>query len=61
MLPPEPDIHASLIADVFARDCKSRDLLADVAGKWAVLALLGVLVIALRRGTAPLVEAREQA
>jgi len=42
MLPPEPDIHASLIADVFARDCKSRDLLADVAGKWAVLALLAL-------------------
>ena len=36
----EPD--ASLIADVFARDCTSRELLADVAGKWAVLALLAL-------------------
>ena len=37
---PEPD--ATLVADVFARDCASRDLLADVAGKWAVLALLAL-------------------
>ena len=37
---PEPD--AALVADVFARDCASRDLLADVAGKWAVLALLAL-------------------
>ena len=38
----EPDVEASLIADVFARDCRSRDLLADVAGKWSVLALLAL-------------------
>ena len=37
-----PDVDATLIADVFARDCASRDLLADVAGKWAVLALLAL-------------------
>jgi DNA-binding HxlR family transcriptional regulator len=37
-----PEIPASLIADVFARGCHSRDLLADVAGKWAVLALLAL-------------------
>jgi DNA-binding HxlR family transcriptional regulator len=36
----EPD--ARQIADVFARDCTSRELLADVAGKWAVLALLAL-------------------
>ena len=42
MSPPEPDVDASLIADVFARDCTSRDLLADVAGKWSVLALLAL-------------------
>ena len=40
MSTPEPD--ATLVADVFARDCASRDLLADVAGKWAVLALLAL-------------------
>jgi DNA-binding HxlR family transcriptional regulator len=39
---PEPDVDATLIADVFARDCTSRELLADVAGKWAVLALLAL-------------------
>lgn len=38
---PEPDVE-DLVADVFARDCASRDLLADVAGKWAVLALLAL-------------------
>ena len=37
---PEPD--AALIADVFARDCTSRDVLAHVAGKWSVLALLAL-------------------
>jgi DNA-binding HxlR family transcriptional regulator len=37
---PEPD--AELIADVFARDCTSRDVLAHVAGKWSVLALLAL-------------------
>jgi DNA-binding HxlR family transcriptional regulator len=37
---PEPD--ATLIADVFARDCTSRELLVDVVGKWAVLALLAL-------------------
>ena len=42
MNPPEADVHATLIADVFARDCASRDLLADVAGKWSVLALLAL-------------------
>ena len=42
MSPPEPDVDASLIADVFARDCTSRELLADVAGKWSVLALLAL-------------------
>jgi DNA-binding HxlR family transcriptional regulator len=36
----EPD--AALIADVFARDCTSRDVLAHVAGKWSVLALLAL-------------------
>ena len=40
MTPPEPD--AALIADVFARDCTSRDVLAHVAGKWSVLALLAL-------------------
>jgi DNA-binding HxlR family transcriptional regulator len=40
--PSEPDVDASLIADVFARDCTSRGLLADVAGKWSVLALLAL-------------------
>ena len=39
---PEPDVDATLIADVFARNCASRDLLADVAGKWSVLALLAL-------------------
>jgi DNA-binding HxlR family transcriptional regulator len=39
---PEPDVDATLIVDVFARDCTSRELLADVAGKWAVLALLAL-------------------
>lgn len=39
---PEPDVDATLIADVFSRDCTSRELLADVAGKWAVLALLAL-------------------
>ena len=39
---PEPDIDDTLIADVFARDCASRELLADVAGKWSVLALLAL-------------------
>jgi DNA-binding HxlR family transcriptional regulator len=38
----EADVDAALIADVFARDCASRDLLADVAGKWSVLALLAL-------------------
>ena len=33
---------ADLIADVFARDCASRDVLGHVAGKWAVLALLAL-------------------
>ena len=42
MSTPEPDDHAALVADVFARDCRSRDLLADLAGKWAVLALLAL-------------------
>ena len=37
---PEPD--AALVVDVFARECASRGLLADVAGKWAVLALLAL-------------------
>jgi DNA-binding HxlR family transcriptional regulator len=37
-----PDPDAALIADVFARDCTSRDVLAHVAGKWAVLALLAL-------------------
>jgi DNA-binding HxlR family transcriptional regulator len=37
-----PDVDETLIADVFARDCASRDLLADVAGKWSVLALLAL-------------------
>ena len=36
----EPD--AALIAAVFARDCTSRDVLAHVAGKWSVLALLAL-------------------
>ena len=40
MTSPDPD--AALIADVFARDCTSRDVLAHVAGKWAVLALLAL-------------------
>jgi DNA-binding HxlR family transcriptional regulator len=40
--PSQPDVDASLVADVFARDCTSRDLLADVAGKWSVLALLAL-------------------
>ncbi len=39
---PEPDVDATLIVDVFARDCASRDLLAHVAGKWSVLALLAL-------------------
>ena len=37
-----PDPDAALIADVFARDCPSRDVLAHVAGKWSVLALLAL-------------------
>lgn len=37
-----PDVDETLIADVFARGCASRDLLADVAGKWSVLALLAL-------------------
>lgn len=32
-----------LVADVFARGCTSRETLEDVAGKWAVLALLALL------------------
>ena len=40
MTAPDPD--ATLIADVFARGCTSRDVLAHVAGKWAVLALLAL-------------------
>jgi DNA-binding HxlR family transcriptional regulator len=40
MTSPEPD--ATLIADVFARDCTSRDVLGHIAGKWAVLALLAL-------------------
>ena len=36
------DVDETLIADVFARDCASRDLLADVVGKWPVLALLAL-------------------
>ena len=40
MTSPGPD--AALIADVFARDCTSRDVLAHVAGKWSVLALLAL-------------------
>ena len=36
----EPD--TTLVADVFARDCASRDVLGDVTGKWAVLALLAL-------------------
>ena len=39
---PPPDVDETLIADVFARDCASRDLLADVVGKWPVLALLAL-------------------
>ena len=42
MTPPEADFDATLIADVFARDCASRDLLANVSGKWSVLALLAL-------------------
>ena len=38
----QPDVDADLVADVFARDCGSRALLADVAGKWSVLALLAL-------------------
>ncbi|HEX8518853.1 MAG TPA: helix-turn-helix domain-containing protein [Pseudonocardia sp.] len=38
----EPDVDAALVVDVFARNCASRDLLADVAGKWSVLALLAL-------------------
>ena len=37
-----PDPDATLIADVFARDCVSRDVLVDVVGKWSVLALLAL-------------------
>ena len=36
------DPDAALIADVFAHDCTSRDVLGHVAGKWAVLALLAL-------------------
>ena len=38
----EPDLDAALVVDVFARNCASRGLLADVAGKWSVLALLAL-------------------
>lgn len=42
---PEPD--DALVADVFARACTSRSLLADVTGRWGSLA-----VLALADGTA---------
>jgi DNA-binding HxlR family transcriptional regulator len=42
MTTPEVEPDAALIVDVFARDCASRGLLADVAGKWSVLALLAL-------------------
>ena len=42
MNPPGPEVDATLVADVFARDCASRDVLADVVGKWSVLALLAL-------------------
>jgi len=44
-VPTEPD--DALVADVFARACTSRSLLADVTGRWGSLA-----VLALADGTA---------
>ena len=40
--PVDTDPSGELIADVFARDCASRDTLADVAGKWGFLAMLAL-------------------
>ena len=39
---PPPEVDVGLVADVFARDCASRDLLGHVVGKWPVLALLAL-------------------
>jgi DNA-binding HxlR family transcriptional regulator len=42
MADPTPEPSAELIADVFARDCGSRGVLADIAGKWGILALVAL-------------------
>ncbi len=36
------DSHGALIADVFARECSSRQVLEDIVGKWGVLALVAL-------------------
>jgi DNA-binding HxlR family transcriptional regulator len=33
---------AELVADVFARDCPSREIVENVAGKWGILALVAL-------------------
>jgi DNA-binding HxlR family transcriptional regulator len=33
---------AKLVADVFARDCPSREIVENVAGKWGILALVAL-------------------
>ncbi|MBO4207774.1 winged helix-turn-helix transcriptional regulator [Micromonospora echinofusca] len=35
----EPDADDRLVADVFARNCDSRRVLENIAGKWGILAL----------------------
>ncbi|WP_133741860.1 winged helix-turn-helix transcriptional regulator [Actinorugispora endophytica] len=39
---PSGDDYDRLVPDVFARDCLSRHVLADVSGKWGTLALLAL-------------------
>lgn len=34
-----PDIDPTLEADVFSRNCSSRDTMQDITGRWGVLAL----------------------
>ena len=39
---PDTGPSDALVADVFARDCTSRQTLEDVASKWGILALLAL-------------------
>lgn len=41
--PPPADHDPTLEADVFARNCASRPVLQNIAGRWGVLALVALL------------------